>query len=355
MEHPGFFHRAGPFSLKQIAEVTGAELSAPDLADKQIEDILPISDAGPRHLTFLDNVKYLPQLDASQAGACFIQPKYADRLPGATSPLTSPEPYRAYAKALQMFYPEYGMPKVAGVAAPETAHIDPSARLEKDVTIEPGAVIGPEAQIGSGSRIAAGAIVGYRCTIGRNCYIGPRAVVAHALIGNAVIIHAGVAIGQDGFGFAMGPQGHLKVPQIGRVIIQDSVEIGANSAIDRGALRDTVIGEGTKIDNLVQIGHNVVVGRNAVLVGQTGISGSTVLEDFVVMGGKSATVGHIRIGMGAQIAGNSGVSTNVPAGERWGGSPARPLTEWGREIALTKRLANLLTGRRMKALVKLLD
>ncbi len=169
--------------------------------------------------------------------------------------------------------------------------------------IEPGAVVGAEACVGRGSRIAAGAVIGYRVMIGRGSYVGAGATVTHALIGDRVTIHAGVRIGQDGFGFAMGREGHLKVPQIGRVVIQDDVEIGANSCIDRGALKDTIIGEGTKIDNLVQIGHNVVIGRHCVIVAHVGISGSTELGDYVVMGGQSGTVGHIKIGTGAQVAG----------------------------------------------------
>jgi len=287
MDHPGFFDRAGPFSLAQIAEHSNATLQGEAGAETLVEDIRPLDAAGSGDLAFLDNPKYLSQLETTRAAGCFVQEKFAGRVPNGTAVLLTPEPYRAYAKALALFYPDAGAPKLAAPSGgTASAHIDPTARLEDDVIVEAGAVIGPEAQIGAGTRIAAGAIVGYRCAIGRNCFIGPRAVLSHALIGNHVIIHAGVAIGQDGFGFAMGRQGHLKVNQIGRVIIQDWVEIGANTAVDRGALRDTVIGEGTKIDNLVQIGHNVTIGRHCVIVGQVGISGSVVLEDFVVMGGQ---------------------------------------------------------------------
>ena len=211
--------------------------------------------------------------------------------------------------------------------------------MEKGVIVEPGAVIGAEAQIGSGTRVCAGAVVGYRCTVGRNCVIGAGAVVACTLVGDRVLLHPGVRVGQDGFGFAMGGGGHLKVPQIGRVIIQDDVEIGAGSTVDRGTLKDTIIGEGTKIDNLVQIGHNVVLGRHCVIVAQVGISGSSTLGDFVVMGGHSGAVGHVTIGDGAQIAGASHVKDNVPPGARMGGTPAKPLRQWAREIASITRLA----------------
>ncbi len=353
MEHPGFYHRAGPLSLARIAEESGASLNDQSLSTLEITDIRPLDSAGPSDLSFLDNPKYLPLLSSTKAAACFIQPKFADRVPKEVAALLSPEPYRAYAKVLALFYPDAGAPKVADAAAAGVAQIDASAKLENNVAVEPGAVIGPEVQIGEGTRIAAGAVIGYRCTIGRNCYIGPHTVVTHALIGNNVMIHAGVAIGQDGFGFAMGPQGHFKVRQIGRVVIQDWVEIGANSAIDRGALRDTVIGEGTKIDNLVQIGHNVTIGRHCIIVGQVGISGSTVLEDFVVMGGQSGTVGHIKVGSGAQIGGNSGVAESVPSGERWGGTPAKPLKIWAREVALLRRLTETLSGKQLRNLLKL--
>ena len=176
-------------------------------------------------------------------------------------------------------------------------------------------------------------------TIGRDSYIGAGASVTHALLGDRVLIHAGVRIGQDGFGFAMGPRGHLKVPQVGRVIIQDDVEIGANTTIDRGALRDTIIGEGTKIDNLVQIGHNVIIGRHCVIVGQVGIAGSAELGDFVVMGGHSGVVGHVKVGSGAQIAGSAHVKDDLAPGARVAGTPAVPFKEFARGLAAVSRLA----------------
>ena len=276
-------------------------------------------------------------LAATRASACLVAPAFAARVPEGTAALVMAQPYRGFALALQLFYPDAMFPKAAHGASGEPP-IHPSARLEEGVTVEPGAVVGREAQIGRGTTIAAGAVVGYRVTIGRGCYVGPGASVMHALVGDRVILHAGVRIGQDGFGFAMGPKGHLKVPQIGRVIIQDDVEIGANSCVDRGALKDTVIGEGTKIDNLVQIGHNVVIGRHCVIVGQVGISGSAELGDFVVMGGQSGVVGHIKVGTGAQIAGGSHAKDDVPAGARMGGTPAVPFIEWARQLAAIKRL-----------------
>jgi UDP-3-O-[3-hydroxymyristoyl] glucosamine N-acyltransferase len=352
MEHPGFYDRAGPFSLENIAAASEAVLSDPTRAELMARDIRPLNAAGPEDVAFIDNPRYLPELAATKALACFVHQKFTDRVPSGTSALVTPEPYRAYAKALAMFYPDAGHPKAGWGVEGANPLIHPTARLEDGVIVEAGAIIGPEAQIGAQTRIAAGAVIGYRCAIGRNCFIGPRAVITHALIGNNVIIHAGASIGQDGFGFAMGRSGHFKVCQIGRVIVQDRVEIGANVAIDRGALRDTVIGEGTKIDNLVQIGHNVLIGRHCVLVGQVGISGSTVLEDFVVMGGQSGTVGHITLGAGAQVAGNSGVTESVPRGERWGGTPAKPLKLWAKEVAILKRLASTFSGAKLKNLAK---
>ncbi len=337
MEHPGFFRRAGPFPLSEIAKATQSEVGAGADPASEIEDVRALADASPRDLSFLDNRKYLPQLKDTHAGACLVVPALAARVPDTAAPLLTAEPYRAFALALRMFYPEALGPHMARGGS--DISIDPTAEIEEGVVMEPGVIVGPEAHIGRGTRLAAGAVIGFRVTVGRNCYVGPLTTIAHALIGDQVILHAGARIGQDGFGFAMGGSGHLKVPQIGRVIIQNDVEIGANTTIDRGALKDTVIGEGTKIDNLVQIGHNVVVGRHCVIVAHTGISGSTELGDFVVMGGQSGTVGHIKIGSGARVAGASHPAKDVAPGARVGGTPARPLTQWGRELAILARFA----------------
>jgi UDP-3-O-[3-hydroxymyristoyl] glucosamine N-acyltransferase len=340
MEHPGFFERAGPFSLAEVAEAARAEPAADADLNAPIRDVRPLDSAGQGDLSFVDNPKYLPLFACTGASACLVGPKFAGQAPARVACLVTPEPYRAFARALLLFYPDALNPKAALVNSSAAAPmVHPSARLEPGAVVEAGAVVGPEAQIGRGTTIAAGSVIGYRVHIGRDCYIGPSASVTHALIGNRVTIHAGVAIGQDGFGFAMGKDGHLKVPQIGRVIVQDRVEIGANTTVDRGALRDTVIGEGTKIDNLVQIGHNVVIGRHCIIVSQTGISGSAELGDFVVLGGQVGVVGHVKIGAGAQIAASSNVRGDVPPGVRWGGTPAKPVRLWFRELTLLQRLA----------------
>ena len=344
MEHPGFFERAGPFLLADVAAAAKAELAPGADPTLMIADVRALTDASARDLSFLDNRKYLARLTETRAAACLVAPPFAASVPKGTAALLTAEPYRGFALALKLFYPEALQPKAARAGGDSL--IDPTAQLEEGVILEPGVVIGPEARIGRGTRIAAGAVIGYRVTIGRDGYIGPLVTLVHALVGDRAIVHSGARIGQDGFGFAMGPRGHLKVPQVGRVIIQDDVEIGANTTIDRGALKDTIIGEGTKIDNLVQIGHNVVVGRHCVIVAQTGISGSSELGDFVVMAGQSGTSGHVKVGAGVQIAGAAHATKDIPPGMRIGGTPGRPIAQWRREVAILARLAKRHRGGR---------
>ena len=277
---------------------------------------------------------------ATHAGACLTTAALAKELPAGVTVLVVREPYRAFVQVARKLFPHALRPSSLYEADEVTgAHVHPTARLEDGVTVDPGAVIGPRAEIGTGTVIAANAVIGPEVRIGRDCAIGAGATITDALVGDRVIIHPGCKIGQDGFGFVMGGKGHLKVPQVGRVIIQDDVEIGAGSTIDRGAIRDTVIGEGTKIDNLVQVGHNVSIGRHCVLVAQTGISGSSTLEDFVVLGARVGLNNNVTVGEGAHIAATSIVHGDVPPGARWGGMPAKPLKQWFREMMILEQFA----------------
>jgi UDP-3-O-[3-hydroxymyristoyl] glucosamine N-acyltransferase len=337
MQHPGFFERTGPFTLGDIAEKVGAKLTDESDSARSIGDVRPLRTAGPRDLAFFDNRKYMDQLTATAAGACVVSNGDVGRTPPTAATLTTTTPYLSFARALRLFYPDALRSKAANSCAIESGRlIHPTAQIAESATIEPGAVIGREAVIGEGTTVAAGAVVGFRVVLGKDCYVGAGASLTHVIVGNGAIIHAGVRIGQDGFGFAMSAKGHLKVPQIGRVIIGDDVEIGANSTIDRGTLSDTIIGEGSKIDNLVQIAHNVIIGRHCVIVAQSGIAGSAELGDFVVMGAHSGVIGHVTVGNGAQIAGMAHVKNDVEAGARMGGTPARPFKEWAREVAALK-------------------
>jgi UDP-3-O-[3-hydroxymyristoyl] glucosamine N-acyltransferase len=339
-----FFKTPTPLSLNDIASVLGEPV--PDGADGAalIGNTRALDDAGPGDATFLDNPKYADNLSDCQASLIFCKKRYAAKVPAGTVAWVTPTPYHAYAKLAATLYPDaVGSVPMVAVGPNDTAiirgRVHPTAKLEKNVVIEPNATVGEEAEIGSGTVVAAGAVVGRRVKIGRDCFIGANTVVQHALLGNRVALHSGTCVGQDGFGYAMGPSGHLKVPQIGRVIIQDDVEIGANTCIDRGTNRDTIVGEGTKIDNQVQIGHNVAIGRHCVLVGQVAIAGSATLGDFVVIGGQTGVIGHVTVGDGAQIAGVSAVHGDVPPGARWGGVPAKPLREWFKEVTALNQLA----------------
>ncbi|MEQ8321578.1 MAG: UDP-3-O-(3-hydroxymyristoyl)glucosamine N-acyltransferase [Rhodospirillales bacterium] len=330
-----FFSNAGPFSLARIAETAGAECVNAEDMSRLFKDVMPLGEAGSGHVSFLDNKKYKDIFSKSKAGACIVSPAVVDIAPEGMCLLVTPEPYHAYARVADLFYP---MPASNGQVHASAVVAD-SARIAGNVEIGASAVVGEDVAIGENSIIAPGAIIGDGVQIGSNTRIGANATVFHAIIGDHTIIHAGVRIGQDGFGFAMGPAGHLKVPQLGRVIVGSHVEIGANSTIDRGTGPDTVIGDGTKIDNLVQIAHNVQIGQNCILVSHVGISGSTELGDFVVLAGQVGVAGHLKIGSGSRVAAQSGVMRDIGPGQEMGGSPAKPVRAWLKEVAMIERLA----------------
>jgi UDP-3-O-[3-hydroxymyristoyl] glucosamine N-acyltransferase len=334
MADPRFYQKAGPFLLADLAAHCLGNLPEGSQADLCLDDVAPLDSAGPGQISFLDNKKYLDAFRQSEAAACLVRSDMAAQAPSGMELILCQDPYRAYAMVASLFYPApTPLPRVAPTAA-----IDPSARIAANCQIDPGAVIFAAAEIGAGCHIAANAVIGAGVVIGSRCQIGAGVTISHARLGDRVILHPGVRIGQDGFGFAMGPEGHLKVPQLGRVIIGDDVEIGANSTIDRGAGPDTVIGSGCKIDNLVQIGHNVQLGRGCVLVSQVGISGSTKLGDFVIVAGQAGITGHLQIGSGARIGAQAGVMRDIVAGDTVGGSPAVPMTQWLRQAAELGRL-----------------
>ncbi|WP_316976353.1 UDP-3-O-(3-hydroxymyristoyl)glucosamine N-acyltransferase [Shumkonia mesophila] len=340
MADPRFFAVAGPFSLKHLIEVSGATVAPGTDIERLFSDVAPLATAGPQQVSFLDNKQYVEAFVASRAGACFVHPRFAGRAPDSMVVLATPDPYRAYALTAQAFYP--AVPACGGIST--SASVDATARIGEGSEIEPGAVIGPRAEIGRRCRIGPNAVIGAGVVVGDDCTVGPCVSLAYCLIGSRAIIHAGVRIGQDGFGFALGPQGHEKVPQLGRVIVEDDVEIGANTTIDRGAGPDTVIGAGTKIDNLVQIGHNVRLGRGCIVVSHVGISGSTHVGNFVVIGGQAGFAGHLTIGDGARISAQSGVMRDVERGETVAGSPALPAKEFWRQVATLAELSKKRRG-----------
>ena len=284
MGEPIFLKHTEGLAVADIAALAGVSPPAGVPATRRIVDAASLDRAGPSHLTFHDNGRHSRVAATTHAGLCLTTAALAGDLPATVPALVVAEPYRVFVAIVSRLFPHALRPSSLYPAGPSAlAHIDPSARLEDGVTVEPGAVIGPRAEIGGGTTVGANATIGADVRIGRDCAIGANSSLQNALIGDRVIVHAGCMIGQDGFGFIRGESGHLKVPQVGRVIVQDGVEIGAGSMIDRGALRDTVIGEGSKIDNLVQVGHNVSIGRHCLVAAQSGISGGTTLDDFVVL------------------------------------------------------------------------
>jgi len=341
MAQPRFFESPPPSTLAEIAALAGAQLADPARAGLQIRGLASLDEAGPMHLSFFDNLKYAEQLAATRAGACIVSPRFVARVPAHVAVLRAEKPFQAFVAVARELNCDALRPQtwsgIEGIAP--SAIIDPSARLEDGVIVDPLTVIGPGVEIGAGTVIGAGVVIGPEVRIGRDCNIGARTAIQCALIGNNVLIHPGCSIGQDGYGFIFfGPQGHLKVPQTGRVLIQNDVEIGAGTTIDRGSLRDTVIGEGTKIDNQVQIGHNVTIGRHCLLAAQIGLAGSLTIGDNVALGAKVGINNHLKIGDGAQVTAMSAVKDDIPAGGRWGGHFAKPTKQWFREIVAVERL-----------------
>ena len=338
MTDPIFFRSRGPLALAAIAELTGAAVSAEHGAIV-VGGAKPLDVAGPDDVTFYEKADYAEQLAISDAAACFVSEKLAASVPAGIAKLVVEKPYVAFVKTARMLFADDLRPLsivgTRGVDPEASVHED--ARLEDGVIVDPGAVIGPDAEIGAGTIICANVVIGPDVRIGRDCSIGPGASITHALIGDRVIIHAGVRIGQDGFGYIPG-KSHLKVPQLGRVIVQDDVEIGAGTTVDRGGGRDTTIGEGTKIDNLVHIAHNVSIGRHCLIAGHAALSGSVTLGDGVMLGGKVGISDHVSIGDRGQLIAGSGLMHDLPAGERWGGAPAKPLREFFREQVALQRL-----------------
>ena len=287
MSEPVFHRHGRSLTLAEIAALTGAKPPPAPLLARVIRDIAPLDRAAPDAIVFYDDSAHAALAGASHAGACLTTASLAPGLPERLAALVVADPFRAFVDVARELFPQALRPlSLTDTGSVAAANVHPSARLESGVTVEPGAVIGPRAEVGAGTTIGANAVIGAEVRVGRDCSIGAATVVTDALIGDRVDIRSGCKIGQGGFGLVLGKAIQRKMPQVGRVIIQDGVEIGAGSTIDRGGIGDTVIGEGSKIDNLVQVGQNAFIGRHCIVVAQSGIPSSAVLEDYAMLGAR---------------------------------------------------------------------
>jgi UDP-3-O-[3-hydroxymyristoyl] glucosamine N-acyltransferase len=323
------------FTLEQVANTSGGELVGdPSL---QITGAASLAEATPGEVSFFANRKYIGLLRKTRASAVFVPADFAESITPAQIRVSNPT--KAFERLVLQFAPK---PIAFAAGVHSSAVVDPSTRLGERVSIQPHAVVEAGAAIGDDTIVGAGSYIGHETTIGSACLIYPLVTVRErSRIGSRVIIHSGAVIGADGFGFEMVDGRQQKIQQLGIVQIDDDVEIGANTTVDRARFGRTWIQEGVKIDNLVQIAHNVVIGKNSVIVAQTGISGSTRVGERVMMGGQVGIAGHLEISEGTMIAAQSGVSKSLPGGV-WFGSPAVPIAEAKQQIAWIHRLGKLL-------------
>lgn len=336
-----FFTHSGDKSLKEILSITGATvfggLPVGISENSHFSDVATLDMANKAQAAVFHNRKYISSLESTQAGIVILEEQYADRCPETAVRLVSASPYRAYAQLATAFYPNHNS-FATGTSNGNNIHV--SAKIGENCEFENGVIIGENAEIGDNCFIGANSIIGSGVKIGNNCKIAANVTLTHAYIGNHVIVHTGVRIGQAGFGFHVDKAGHFPVPQIGRVLIQDGVDIGANTTIDRGSSEDTIIGAGCRIDNLVMIAHNVQLGKGCIIVAQVGISGSTKIGDYSALGGQAGVTGHLNIGKGVQIAAQSGIMRDIADGMTVGGSPAVPAAQWHRQSVALQKLAN---------------
>jgi UDP-3-O-[3-hydroxymyristoyl] glucosamine N-acyltransferase len=338
MADPRFFENLGPFTLAQICEKSGIALPAGADGGRAFFDLADLAGAGPQHVSFFSGAASLRDtFTGSRAGLC-LMPLSGKRpdAPAGMVVIETESVSRVFAVIAALFYPNHSQPLWQ-----QTEAISPEARIGQNVALAPGVVIGPGAEIGDGTRLGPGTVIGPGVAIGRGCEIGANVTISHAYVGDRVIILPGAHVGQPGFGFATRGEDYLKIPQLGRVIVQDDVEIGASTTIDRGVLGDTVIGEGSKLDNLIMIAHNCQIGRHCVIAGQTGLAGSVVLEDGVVLAGQVGLGDHSRVGARARMGARAGTGSSIflEGGQDYGGAPAKPVREWAREIHALARLA----------------